>query len=188
MGFTKYSSEYPEEARREGIQGQVALQVVADANGRVVDLHVLKSDNELLTQAALEVARRPFPPGDRASFHWKPGINSTVVDFRLDEPQRLTADAPLPVVGYLTSAPPGLLILNHDFAKYPDEAKNASVHGVVEAELTLDANGEVAETNVLSGPEPLRDAALEAAQQWRFSPPPHVPATVTVTYYFRIPD
>jgi TonB family protein len=64
MGFTKYASEYPEEALREGIEAEVLLEVVADVDGGVVDIRVLKSDNALLTEAALEVARKPSPDGD----------------------------------------------------------------------------------------------------------------------------
>lgn len=186
MGFTKYSPEYPEEALREGLEGQVALEVVADAHGEVVDLRVLKTDSELLSPAALDVARQPFLFGDRRSFHWKPGINTLVVDFQLHEPRRL--DAPVPAVGYLTSAPPGLLILHTEFAEYPDDAKNDHVQGRVEVELSLDANGEVPEAAVLSGSEPLCDSALEAAQGWRFSPPPMARATVIVSYDFQIID
>jgi TonB family protein len=186
IGFTKYSPEYPKEAQREGIEGQVALEVIADAQNGVVGVRVLKSDNALLAEAALEVARQPFPVGDRSSFDWKPGRNTMVINFRLDEPRRLTADSPVPAVGYLTSAPPGLLVLHHEFADYPGDAKNNHVQGRVEVELTLDANGDVAKAEVLRGSEPLRDAALEAAQHWRFSPPPEARGTVIVTYDFQI--
>lgn len=186
MGFTKYASEYPEEALREGIEGEVLLEVVTDVDGGVVDIRVLKSDNALLTEAALEVARKPSPDADRTPFHWKPGSNTMVVAFQFDEPRRLTD--PVAAVGYLTSAPPGLLLLQHEFADYPDDAKNDHVQGTVEVELTLDANGDVAKAAVLRGPEPLRDAALKAVQRWRFSPPPQAPATVIVTYDFQIID
>jgi TonB family protein len=186
MGFTKYASEYPEEALRQGIEGEVLLEVVTDVDGGVVDIRVLKSDNALLTEAALEVARKPSPDGDRTPFHWKPGTNTMVVDFQFDEPRRLTD--PVPAVGYLTSAPPGMLISNNEFADYPDDAKNDHVRGRVEVELTLDANGDVGKAAVLRGPEPLQDAALKAAQRWRFSPSPQAPATVIVTYDFQIID
>jgi len=55
VGFTKYSAEYPMEAQREGVEGQVLLEVTADAEGAVVDVRVLKSDDALLTEAAVEV-------------------------------------------------------------------------------------------------------------------------------------
>jgi len=135
MGFTKDSPEYPREALREGVEGQVLLEVVADAEGDAVDVRVLKSENALLTEAAVEVARRPSPDGDPSLFHWKPGRNTMLVDFQLDEPRRLTADSPVPAVGYLTSAPLGLLILQHEFADYPDEAKNTHVQGKVEVRI-----------------------------------------------------
>ena len=55
-------------------------------------------------------------------------------------------------------------------------------------ELTLNANGDVAKAAVLRGREPLRDAALKAAQRWRFSPRASGPSQVIVTYDFRIID
>ena len=135
MGFTKDSPEYPREALREGVEGQVLLEVVADAEGGGVDVRVLKSENALLTEAAVEVARRPSPDGNPSVFHWKPGRNTMIVDFSLDEPRRLTADSPVPALGYLTSAPLGLLIVHHEFADYPDEAKNTHVQGKVEVRI-----------------------------------------------------
>jgi len=153
----------------------VLLEVIAGAEGGIVDLRVLKSDNGLLSEAALEMACRPFSGGDRRSFHWE-----------LNEPRKLTADSPVPAVGYLTSAPPGLLMLKHEFADYPEAAKNGDVQGRVEVELTLDANGDVANAAVLRGSEPLHDAALEAARRSRFSPPSQAPSTVIVTYDFRM--
>jgi len=111
-----------------------------------------------------------------------------LVDFSLDEPRRLTADSPVPALGYLTSAPLGLLIVHHEFADYPEEAKNDHVQGKVEVELTVDANGDVIGAAVLRGTEPLRDAALKAAQRWRFSPRASGPSHVIVTYDFRIID
>jgi TonB family protein len=154
MGFTKYASEYPEEALRQGIEGEVLLEVVTDVDGGVVDIRVLKSDNALLTEAALEVARKPSPDGDRTPFHWKPGSNTMVVDFQLDEPRSLTAETPVAAVGYLTSAPPGMLISNNEFADYPDDAKNDHVRGRVEVELTLDANGDVGKAAFFAAPNP----------------------------------
>jgi TonB family protein len=44
--------------------------------------------------------------------------------------------------------------MHHEFADYPDDAKNDHVQGRVEVELTLDANGDVAKAEVLRGSEP----------------------------------
>jgi TonB family protein len=53
---------------------------------------------------------------------------------------------------------------------YPEEAKEARVAGSVVVELTIDEAGEVIKTRVVSGHALLRDAAEEAARQWKFKP------------------
>jgi protein TonB len=58
--------EYPEFARRAGIEGQVVVQFVVDERGNVVDPVVLRSPNELLSEAALEAVRESrFTPGQQ---------------------------------------------------------------------------------------------------------------------------
>ncbi|MGB3542898.1 energy transducer TonB [Rubrivirga sp.] len=58
--------EYPEFARRAGIEGQVVVQFVVDERGNVVDPVVLRSPNELLSEAALEAVRASrFTPGQQ---------------------------------------------------------------------------------------------------------------------------
>ena len=58
--------EYPEFARRAGIEGQVVVQFVVDERGNVVDPVVLRSPNELLSEAALTAVRESrFTPGQQ---------------------------------------------------------------------------------------------------------------------------
>lgn len=58
--------EYPELAQRVGIEGQVVVQFVVDERGNVVDPVVLRSPNELLSEAALEAVRESrFTPGQQ---------------------------------------------------------------------------------------------------------------------------
>ena len=55
---------YPEMARRIGIEGMVYITFVVEKNGSVTDLAVLRSPNDLLSEAALEaVAASRFIPG-----------------------------------------------------------------------------------------------------------------------------
>ena len=89
----------------------------------------------------------------------------------------------------MTGAPPELLVTHRVLAKYPEEAKNARVQGEVPIELTVDEKGEVTDARVIDGPEPLRNAALDAARQWRFAPPPQAPVAVRVVFRFNLlPD
>ncbi len=60
------AAEYPEFARRAGIEGRVIVQFVVDERGNVVTPVVVRSPNDLLSQAALEaVGRVSFEPGQQ---------------------------------------------------------------------------------------------------------------------------
>ena len=57
---------YPEFARRAGVEGQVIVQFVVDERGNVVDPVVVRSANDLLSEAALDAVRKvKFTPGQQ---------------------------------------------------------------------------------------------------------------------------
>ena len=59
-------AEYPEAARRTGIEGTVVVQFVVDERGAVVDPAVVRSPHPLLSDAALEaVGKATFTPGQQ---------------------------------------------------------------------------------------------------------------------------
>lgn len=53
---------------------------------------------------------------------------------------------------------------------YPAEAKAAGVAGKVEVQVTISEEGRVIEAIAISGPELLREVAVQAAKQWVFKP------------------
>jgi len=53
---------------------------------------------------------------------------------------------------------------------YPPIAKSASVKGAVQIQVTISESGEVMNAQTISGHPMLREAALQAAKQWRFKP------------------
>jgi len=53
---------------------------------------------------------------------------------------------------------------------YPPEAKEAGVSGQVEVQVTISEKGRVIEAIAISGPELLREAAVQAAKKWVFKP------------------
>ena len=84
---------YPEEAKRQHIEGQVALEVMVDQDGNISDTHVLKSDHEVLTEAALNALHQP----PYIARHLRPGLSRVVVDFSLRERDaKLTHESVLP--------------------------------------------------------------------------------------------
>ncbi len=58
--------EYPAIAIQAGVEGQVVIQFVVDERGNVVDPIVLRSPNDLLTEAALKAVQESrFTPGQQ---------------------------------------------------------------------------------------------------------------------------
>src|SRR5262245_34601017 len=53
---------------------------------------------------------------------------------------------------------------------YPPIAKSARVQGAVQIQVTISESGEVMNAQAISGHPMLREAALQAAKQWRFKP------------------
>jgi protein TonB len=69
-------------------------------------------------------------------------------------------------------------------AIYPEEAKRAGVQGEVIVDITIDEKGAVIEARVKSGPEALRQAAIEAVRQFRFSNVLERNVLATMTFNF----
>jgi protein TonB len=53
---------------------------------------------------------------------------------------------------------------------YPQIAQVAGVEGDVVVQASIDKNGNVSATKVISGPEMLRVAAIEALRRWKYQP------------------
>jgi protein TonB len=73
---------------------------------------------------------------------------------------------------------------------YPPIAKAAHVSGAVVIHAIISKSGSVEQAEVVSGPEMLRSAALEAIRTWRYKPyllngdPTEVDTTITVNFNF----
>ncbi|HVG20938.1 MAG TPA: TonB family protein, partial [Blastocatellia bacterium] len=53
---------------------------------------------------------------------------------------------------------------------YPEAARSARVSGPVTVEVTVDEEGNVIAARAISGPDPLKDAAVNAARGWKWMP------------------
>lgn len=71
--------------------------------------------------------------------------------------------------------------------RYPYAALKKRVEGNLFIEATLAADGTVTDARVVSGPDELRNPALQSILQWRYKPGAS-PRTVTVTITFRAPE
>ena len=77
--------------------------------------------------------------------------------------------APAPISEPNASVPPGHL-KSQVPPVYPEDAKKAGIQGEVVVHALVGKTGSVEKVEVVSGPEPLRRAALDAVRQWQFEP------------------
>lgn len=87
MDFIQNNMHYPEEARKNGIQGRVIVSVVIDENGRATAPVIMRSRHTALDKEALRIAGlMPL---------WKPGMQqgkAVKVEFTFPVTFRLTDD------------------------------------------------------------------------------------------------
>jgi len=105
-------------------------------------------------------------------------IESTELDFdNIDLPDLAMAAGP---VGQISEEPMDYSDIDYKphpvrivTPEYPPEAMKKKIIGRVIVKVLVDKAGNVEETEVVSGPEILREAALKAAQSFRFRPGKH---------------
>ena len=79
-------------------------------------------------------------------------------------------------------------LLNRVIPVYPAAAKKARIQGTVVLSAVISRNGNVANLQVLSGPDELQQSSLDAVRQWTYKPyllngdPVEVKTTVNVVY------
>ena len=78
-------------------------------------------------------------------------------------------------------------LLHGELPEYPQRAIEQKVEGDVVVEMTLNDRGEVSDARVLSGPEELRKATLEAVLQWHYSPSAIRSTATQATLRFQLP-
>jgi protein TonB len=71
---------------------------------------------------------------------------------------------------------------------YPAMAKTAGIQGSVVIQTSVEKDGSIKDSKVVSGPPMLRQAALDALRQWKYQPGTlngePVPVEITVTIQF----
>ncbi len=199
---------YPEEARKERIEGVVILEATTDIYGRVQETKILRSIPEL-DQAAIDAVMQwvyePF------IIDGKPrGVIFTVtVRFMLKSEKKKQIKAPGVeggvvggviggVVGEAEARAGGPVRATGDIKPpkriegvdpiYPEEARKEGIEGVVILEATTGIYGRVQETKILRSIPELDQAAIDAVMQWVYEPflidgkPRGVIFTVTVVF------
>lgn len=180
------------------------VNVVLDDSGRVAEARVvgtpsianapddLKRRMPAARQSALDAVRQwQFAPPPRAPMLLTADV--IVGDPRQLSPHVTRPDGlaspmrePLRVGG--TIGPPRKI---HDVQPiYPQDAMDAKVQGVVIVECTIDPEGRVSDARVVRGIPLLDQAALDAVEQWRYTPTwlngEAVPVMMTMTINFSL--
>lgn len=86
-----------------------------------------------------------------------------------EQPETRTEEKPPEMVRRSRGVVPGTVVRRVE-PSYPSDALRHGINGKVVVEVAIDENGRVISATVLSGPQPLRDAAVRAARRWRFKP------------------
>lgn len=91
------------------------------------------------------------------------------------------------LAGFASAQEQQTLKLIHSVApKYPQEAKDKKIEGDVKLHIEINEEGEVHDPWVISGPKELREAALEAVKQWKYSKDGPLPASSEATLAFQL--
>lgn len=106
-----------------------------------------------------------------ASGAFSPDDSTLVADARA--PATASTNNRAPSAGTVHSTSEGTMAANVIYSPspaYPAAAAAAHVQGQVTLQAEVGRDGSVASARVVSGPPQLRDAALDAVQQWRYRP------------------
>jgi TonB family protein len=91
------------------------------------------------------------------------------------KPRTIASLLPTPVADATEASPADATVVPAKLLKaanpvYPPEAMENFITGDVRAEAVVEPDGHVGEVQILSGPKPLRDAAIEALKRYQYSP------------------
>ena len=180
---------------------KLRVHAVVDATGRVAEARVVGTTSSSAAgsadgRAVPDVAPVAVLEAVRA---WEfeaplkaPMLIATDVvlgDAALLQPTKTRSASPGKVLRAGGNIPPPTKVYDVP-ARYPAEALEAKVQGIVVVECTVGPDGTVTDTNVVSSVPLLDAAAVEAVRQWRYTPTllngVPVPIVVTVTVNFTL--
>jgi TonB family protein len=151
-------------------EGAAAIQTKPDGGATGI-----KSDpprKPSISPPDLSIIRPALTPGNNAAAE----LNGAMPAYN---PPQETAPAPEYTDKAKTPAPkiirkPGDVLQNSAVIRprpdYPRAARAADVKGTVTVEVTIDEEGSVIAARPISGPQQLRDAAVDAARRWKWTP------------------
>ena len=188
---------YPPLARQARIQAQVVLKVDVSKAGDVENIQLV-SGHPMLAPSAIEAVRqwkyRPYlVNGEPVTVQTEVTVNYTLADASSpDNAPSAQGGVPAKIatpqrVRVSQGVEHGLLVSKVQ-PQYPSEAKEQGIQGEVLLQVTIDKEGNVANIQVVSGPEGLVPVSVEAVKQWKYRPyllngtPVEVETQVTVNF------
>jgi len=181
---------YPEEARKQGVEGTVIVEARTDKEGNVADVQVLRGIDPYLNKAAIDAVRQwKYEP---MYIKGKPYgvVFTTTVRFELKDKDKEIGDFAKGAIELGEDEKPKLL--EKVDPVYPEELRKAGIQGVVTLRVRTDEQGCVAKVRVLSSESSLLNKpAIDAVRQWKYEvfyseeKPKPVTFTVKVTFKLR---
>ncbi|MFN8006284.1 MAG: TonB family protein [Terriglobia bacterium] len=178
---------YPSDAKQQGMQGEVLLEVSINESGDVENMRVTKGHPVLVLSALAAVKQWKYKPYllNGAAV---PVTSTVAVNFTLDDSPAGPGEQKQTPLIRLNSDKMATKVIYQVEPIYPLEAKEKGVEGEVVFEVTINEQGEVSDVQVRSGNAMLISAAYDAVRQWRYTPvllngaPIRAKSTVTVRF------
>lgn len=178
---------YPERAEKEGLEGTVVVSIFVDKDGEINEARVIKSDNSVFNQAAVDAVRKTtFAPAKQNGIPIS--VRMTVkVGFALDEmaeiegpgvaskdeisfvsaDERTLSDSSV-TVATIPIYDPKELAGN---TIYPKEASEKGLEGRVVLSVYLGADGSIDKVVIMKSDNPIfNETAIEAVKKTTFTP------------------
>jgi TonB family protein len=169
---------YPEQARRNGIQGQVVLHVEISEAGDVAHIDVL-SGNPLLVPSTVETVKKwkykPFLRGGKPikvstrvplDFAFARNVQEIMLDSNASSASVPSAPGQITLAAAFMT---GRLV--HRVAPaYPAWARANHIAGTVVLRAWISMAGRIKSLIPVSGPRELIEPSIGAVQQWRYRP------------------
>ena len=146
--------------------------------------HVLKKRVARILQETAMSTRRLIASFTVSAAALTVAATFAVRSFPLEAQGKTAADTGKPI--QVVSG--GEHLMHGELPHYPGRAVTGRIEGDVVVEMTLNDRGEVSDARVLSGPDELRKAALEAVLQWHYSPAAMSSTSTQATLRFTVPD
>jgi len=178
---------YPEEARKNHVEGVVRLRVTVAPDGSVSSVDLFRGDPQLAESAIAAAKQWKYQP----FMNCGKAVEGQVVEhltYSLSDPAGTVELAKHSDVVRISSGVAAGLLLSKVNPQYPPEAKTARLQGVVVLLIKIDKEGRPHDIQSVSGVPLLADAAIEAVKQWQYKPyllngqPTEVETTVQLNF------